>query len=246
MATGTVLALAALLSGGALAPPSFPADSPAVRLTLAQVKARLAAGTEQTPPDLSRVDVSGLDLSGIDFKRANLAGARLVGVKLPGANLFTCDLTDAVLDDADLTKANLDGSVLRRASLQRANLTGASLFATIIEAADLSGAQLSGTRIIGYLRSAKLVGANLTNANIAGYLVNENMEPLSADETYQLWAIVGEGDAARVISAGVLGADPRGAPFKVDGPVTGLALTVESSPGVPVTANDPVAVGRFA
>ena len=29
-----------------------------------------------------------------------------------------------------------------------------------------------------------------------GYLVNENMEPLSADETYQLWAIVGEGEAA--------------------------------------------------
>ena len=101
-------------------------------------------------------------------------------------------------------------------------------------------------------RQADLVAQDGTLARVVmlpdgtGYLVNENMEPLSADETYQLWAIVGEGEAARVISAGVLGADPRGAPFKVDGPVTGLALTVENSPGVPVTANDPVAIGKFA
>src|SRR4029453_7943816 len=73
MVTGTALALTALLSSGALAPPPFPADSPAIRLTLAQVKGRLAAGTEEAPPDLARTDISGLDLSGIDFKRANLA-----------------------------------------------------------------------------------------------------------------------------------------------------------------------------
>src|SRR5687767_12631275 len=108
--------------------PCFAADSPAVRLSLAQVKARLAAGTEETPPDLSRTDLSRLDLSGVDFRRANLTGSRLVGTKLVGANLFTSDLTDAVLTGSDLRKANLDGTVLRRANLERANLTGASLF----------------------------------------------------------------------------------------------------------------------
>src|SRR6185312_10747147 len=51
-----------------------PADSPTVRLTLEQLKAKLStAGAEG--PDLSKVNLSGLDLSGIDFKRANLTGA---------------------------------------------------------------------------------------------------------------------------------------------------------------------------
>ena len=38
----------------------------------------------------------------------------------------------------------------------------------------------------------------------------------------------------------------RGASFKVDGPVAGFALTVESAGGVPVTANDPIAVGNVS
>src|SRR6476661_5923125 len=72
-----------------------PADSPATRLGLAEVKARLAAATQSAPPDFSRSDLSGLDLTGMDFKRANLSGASLANSKLPGANLFSCDLTDA-------------------------------------------------------------------------------------------------------------------------------------------------------
>ena len=141
----------------------------------AQLRKKLAAATEDTPPDLRKANLSGLDLSGVDFKRANLAGARLLGTKLGGANLFTADLTDAVLTDADLTKANLDGSVLRRANLQRANLQGASLFATIIESANLSNANLAGTRIIGYLRGANLSGASLRAANAGADPGNQSM-----------------------------------------------------------------------
>ena len=156
------------------------ASAPGSRMDVATLKSRLAAGTDDRPPDLSKADMSGLDLSGVDFKRANLAGARLVGTKLVGANLFTADLTDAVLTDADLSRANLDGSVLRRANFQGANLEGASLFATIIEAADLRNANLSGARIIGYLRGAKLNGASLRRANAGADPGNQSMGVMRA------------------------------------------------------------------
>lgn len=155
-------------------------DTPAVRIDLAELKRRLAAATEERPPDLTKVNLSGLDLSGLDFKRANLTGSWLAGVRLVGANLFTSDLTDAVLPDADLSRANLDGTVLRRTNLQRANLEGASLFATILEGADLSGANLSNTRIIGYLRSANLSGASLRNANAGADPGNQSMGVMRA------------------------------------------------------------------
>jgi uncharacterized protein YjbI with pentapeptide repeats len=155
-------------------------DTPTTRMSVAELKTKLAAATEDTAPDLRKANLSGLDLSGVDFKRANLAGARLAGTKLIGANLFTADLTDAVLTDADLTKANMDGSVLRRAKLQRANLEGASLFATIIESADLSNANLAGTRIIGYLRAANLSGANLRRSNAGADPGNQSMGVMRA------------------------------------------------------------------
>jgi uncharacterized protein YjbI with pentapeptide repeats len=150
------------------------------RVDLAALKSRLAAATEDNPPDLSKMDLSGLDLSGVDFKRANLTGARLAGTRLVGANLFTADLTDAVLTDADLSRANLDGSVLRRANFQGANLEGASLFATIIESAILSNANLTGARIIGYLRGAKLDGASLRRANAGADPGNQSMGVMRA------------------------------------------------------------------
>jgi uncharacterized protein YjbI with pentapeptide repeats len=155
-------------------------DTPVTRMSAAELKTKLAAATEDSPPDLRKANLSGQDLSGVDFKRANLTGARLAGTKLIGANLFTADLTDAVLSDADLSKANLDGSVLRRANFQRANLEGASLFATIIESADLSNANLAGTRIIGYLRGANLSGANLRRANAGADPGNQSMGVMRA------------------------------------------------------------------
>jgi uncharacterized protein YjbI with pentapeptide repeats len=162
------------------AAPSPSADAAGPPMDIAQLKAKLAAATDDTPPDLRKANLSGLNLNGVDFKRANLAGARLVATKLIGANLFTADLTDAVLSEADLSKANLDGSVLRRANFQRANLEGASLFATIIESADLSNANLSRTRIIGYLRAAKLGGASLKNANAGADPGNQSMGVMRA------------------------------------------------------------------
>jgi uncharacterized protein YjbI with pentapeptide repeats len=155
-------------------------DTPAKGMSSSELKSKLAAATEDRPPDLRKANLSGLDLTGVDFKRANLTGARLVGTKLIGANLFTADLTDAVLTDANLSKANLDGSVLRRADFQGANLEGASLFATIIESANLRNANLAGTRIIGYLRGANLSGASLRGSNAGADPGNQSMGVMRA------------------------------------------------------------------
>ena len=64
-----------------------------------------------------------------------------------------------------------------------------------------------------------------------GFLVQNNLRPLPPDRTYQLWALLGDPGAERAISAGVLGPDPGVTAFKVQGPVAGLAITDEPSPG---------------
>ncbi|HVJ97274.1 MAG TPA: hypothetical protein VNC41_10640, partial [Acidimicrobiia bacterium] len=50
--------------------------------------------------------------------------------------------------------------------------------------------------------------------------------------TYQLWALTGDPDKPTVISAGVLGSDPKAVAFQAGGDVHGFALTVEDAPGV--------------
>lgn len=70
-----------------------------------------------------------------------------------------------------------------------------------------------------------------------GYITQHTLEPLPADRTYQLWAIVD----GRVISAGVLGSDPGTTPFHIDVEgFEGFAITEEVVGGVVSSANDPV------
>lgn len=74
-----------------------------------------------------------------------------------------------------------------------------------------------------------------------GYLVRSNLPGLTADKTYQLWALVGTSR----ISLGVLGTQPRISPFKMDGDVWALAITEEPAGGVETTRKAPVVVGRI-
>ena len=76
-------------------------------------------------------------------------------------------------------------------------------------------------------------------ADGTGYLLTPDAPALTAEETYQLWAIVGD----RVISAGILGPDPEVAAFHVSGEIAGFALTVEVAGGVVSSEQEPVAVG---
>ena len=70
-----------------------------------------------------------------------------------------------------------------------------------------------------------------------GYLAEHSLQPLSADRTYQLWAIVD----GKVISAGVLGPNPGVVPFHIDPDgFQGFAITEEVVGGVESSQNDPV------
>jgi hypothetical protein len=74
-----------------------------------------------------------------------------------------------------------------------------------------------------------------------GYMVKSNLPQLSDTRTYQLWAVVG----ANKISVGVLGPEMQHAvPFKMNGPVSALAITEEVAGGVVASRGDPVVLGR--
>ena len=71
-----------------------------------------------------------------------------------------------------------------------------------------------------------------------GYVYADSLPALDESRTYQLWAIVDD----RVISAGVLGANPDNSPFQVVGNVAGFAITEEVAGGVPVSEGETIAV----
>jgi hypothetical protein len=72
-----------------------------------------------------------------------------------------------------------------------------------------------------------------------GYVVETNLPALPNDRTYQLWAVVGSAK----VSVGVLGSQPKVVPFKMDGPVSALAITEETAGGVVSSRADPVVLG---
>ena len=65
-------------------------------------------------------------------------------------------------------------------------------------------------------------------ADGTGYLFGDKLPRLPDSRTYQLWAVVG----TTTISVGVLGHDLEIVPFKMDGPVSALAITEEQAGGV--------------
>jgi anti-sigma-K factor RskA len=79
-----------------------------------------------------------------------------------------------------------------------------------------------------------------------GFLVENNLRPLPSGRTYQLWALMGDTQPARPISAGVLGPDPGVSAFRVEGPVVGFAVTDEQTPGVATSSNPALIQGVVA
>ncbi|MCB1000550.1 MAG: anti-sigma factor [Acidimicrobiales bacterium] len=62
-----------------------------------------------------------------------------------------------------------------------------------------------------------------------GYVIGSDLPPLPADQTYQLWGVIGE----QVISLGVLGAHPEIEPFSAgEERVATVVLTIEAAGGV--------------
>jgi hypothetical protein len=64
-----------------------------------------------------------------------------------------------------------------------------------------------------------------------GYLMEHELPALAEGSTYQLWAKVGDPAAPRMVSLGVLGADPGIVPFRVSTPTIMFEVTEEGAPG---------------
>lgn len=115
-------------------------------------------------------------------------------------------------------------------SVEEANLGGAAAAALVHPEARRVG--LSSPE--GSLRAEAVV---LPDGR--GYIVTDNLEPLSASRTYQLWALGGEVP----ISAGVLGSDPGVVAFTASPRLTGLAITEEEAGGAVMPTLPPSLVG---
>jgi anti-sigma-K factor RskA len=64
-----------------------------------------------------------------------------------------------------------------------------------------------------------------------GYFMDHDLPALDRGSTYQLWAKVGDPDSPRMVSLGVLGADPDVVPFRLSTPATMFEVTKETAPG---------------
>jgi anti-sigma-K factor RskA len=118
---------------------------------------------------------------------------------------------------------------------------------TAMAAAFDRAAGMPGAREVG-LQSES--GATLARVVLlpdgAGYLRGDDLAPLPASKTYQLWAVTGSPAQPTVVSAGVLGPDPSALGFHASGPVRAFAVTVEQAGGVVASTQKPVARGALA
>lgn len=71
------------------------------------------------------------------------------------------------------------------------------------------------------------------------YLDPQNLPPLPANQTYQLWGVIGQDK----VSLAVLGSRPRLLEFGAPDSVAALAVTAERAGGVVVTTHQPFVVG---
>lgn len=110
---------------------------------------------------------------------------------------------------------------------------------SLVRTAAAASADPDAERIV-LVSQDKTLAANLVLLpDGRGYIVRDNLEPLSRDQTYQLWALA---DGAR-ISLGVLGNDPGVVSFHASGAASGFAITVEQAGGVASTRNNPIVLG---
>jgi anti-sigma-K factor RskA len=102
---------------------------------------------------------------------------------------------------------------------------------TTLNSAFSAATRVHGAREVTFAANGGNVAKAVVLSDGSGYLKNENMTALPSDKTYQLWAATGDPKHPTMISAGVIGADPRTIGFHVNGPVNGLAISVEHEGG---------------
>lgn len=109
-----------------------------------------------------------------------------------------------------------------------------------IIAASQAAANQSDSLVADFLVDGEAVAQVVVSADGTGYLIpNDNLASLDPDRTYQLWVITPD---ELVISAGVIGSEPRPAVFTWNDEIAGFALTREVAGGVVSSAGDVVSV----
>ncbi len=76
--------------------------------------------------------------------------------------------------------------------------------------------------------------------------MGHQLPALGTDGTYQLWAKVGDGDAARMVSLGVLGREPGISPFRLATTPSMFEVTAEPASGSDSPGTNVVLRGRVA
>lgn len=79
-----------------------------------------------------------------------------------------------------------------------------------------------------------------------GYLLGHELPALDAGGTYQLWAKVGDGDTARMVSLGLLGREPGISPFRLTAEPTMFEVTAEPASGSEAPGTNVVLRGEVA
>lgn len=109
----------------------------------------------------------------------------------------------------------------------------------VIAAAETARGQV-GSLVTSFVVDESMVAEVILTADGQGFVLpTDDLAPLDASRTYQLWAITAE---ESVISAGVLGNAPGPSTFTWEGDVSGFVLTREVAGGVPASGGDVVSV----
>jgi anti-sigma factor RsiW len=187
---------------------------------------KIAASLEEVPPPLDLAPVIAMK----QRQRATTAPRRSFG---PGIAAMVAVAAVALvgflgvrLVDDDSRRADPDGGGY---ALELQRSVNAALAAPEARTVDLVSTD-------GYRTAQAVVLPDGT-----GYLVRNNLPALADERTYQLWAVVG----TSAISVGVLGPEPKVVPFKMDGPVSALAITEETKGGVVSSKNPPLMMGKI-
>ena len=183
-----------------------------------EVWSRIASSLEEPPPSLKLARVS-------ELRPRRAVSARVVAALSAAAVIIVGVLGVKVVQDGN----RLDRLTRPRASQQ------------LVAAANAALADSAGRRV--RLRSAdkRLSADAVLLPDGTGYLVSADLPVAGEGEVYQLWALVGTSK----ISAGVLGARPSLAAFKVDAGVWALAISRERAPGSTGAPGEVVAVGEL-
>lgn len=191
----------------------------------AELWERIAKTLEEEPPRLAAPGRG--DVVRLESRRVRFARRVAVAVAVAAAVVAVTVLSVKVVQQGD-----------RIDELDRQTHTGAVLAAAETASRDPRAVRTAMTSTDGTL-GARVV--SLPDGD--GFLVDDNLRPLPSDRTYQLWALMGDTQPARAISAGVLGPDPGVTAFRVQGPVVAFAITDEQAPGVASPSSAPVVQG---